>query len=110
MYIMPRKVNDPYFVREPVDFVCTAEVGSRRDDDAPWSWQWRLANGSADWTPYPYTDRVYDAPLDIVDCGGQGRSVLRHRVSVDDNGRTIRCLVNDDARYSASFTIFVSDK
>ncbi|XP_041373404.1 uncharacterized protein LOC121386533 [Gigantopelta aegis] len=110
VFVRPRKEADPYFVNETVEFRCTGDVGNP-SQSRPWLWQWKLVSGMMDlWTSYPYNDRIHDDPVTPGNCLNQGRSTLRHVVSVDDNGRMFRCLVNNNELYSANFTIYIESE
>ena len=108
MSVSPVHATTLYSVAEVVDAWCTAVLGLP-DKKKVWSWQWRLAKGSSKWTAYPYSKRVKDA-MDFTGCGRNGSSHLRHVVAEDDNGRMIRCLVDEDERSAKSFTIRTESK
>ncbi|XP_041373743.1 uncharacterized protein LOC121386793 [Gigantopelta aegis] len=110
MFVTPRKAVSPYYMYETVEFRCTGDVGNP-PQTRPWSWQWKFADSMMmGWTSYPYNNRITDNPVTPGNCANQGRSTLRHIVSVDDNGRMFRCLVNNNELYSANFTIYTERK
>ena len=109
MYVNPRKLSSPYSVNETVEFRCTDDVGNP-PQNRPWSWQWKYANGRMMWIPYPYTNRIKDEPINYASCTHNGASVLEHLVSVDDNARMFRCVVNNNEDYSDNFTIYTQSE
>ena len=109
MYVSPRRISSPYSVNETVEFRCTADVGNP-PQNRPWSWQWKYADSMMSWTSYPYTNRIQDEPIKPGSCANNGASVLNHLVSVDDNARMIRCVVNNNDDYSDNFTIYTQSK
>ncbi|XP_041372959.1 uncharacterized protein LOC121386193 [Gigantopelta aegis] len=109
MFVTPRKEASPYYINETVEFQCNGNVGNP-PENRPWSWQWKYADSMMDWTSYPYNNRITDDPVTPGNCVNQGRSTLRHVVSVDDNARMFRCLVNKNEMYSANFTIYTESK
>ena len=109
MYVDPRKLSSPYSVNETVEFRCVADVGNP-PENKPWSWQWKYAYGRMRWTPYPYTNRIKDLPIITGSCKNYGASVLDHIVSVDDNARMFRCVLNNNVDYTDKFTIYKQSK
>ena len=109
MSIIPIRTTQLYHPGETVAIYCSADVGSPHAD-VPWSWQWRDAHGASGWTPYPFMDRVNTVAKPSEGPGNKWQTTLKHFVAEEDGDKTLRCLVNNDEKYSAPYTINVKRK
>ena len=107
MYISPRMSGNLYSVNESVRFRCSADVGNP-PQNRPWSWQWNYLVDTNIWESYPYTNRIKDAPVQPGSCKNYGSSTLTHIVTAKDNGRIIRCVINNNTLYSEKFLFYRS--